>query len=187
MIDVIAIGLIVVVGIIGCFAGFSNVLKFLSDGLIGIILTVFTCYFLFGTVLALPFVQSLLASLITAVEGVGSPILTFLFVTIRLDLVVYAAVLYLIVALLRKLAVFIIGSITSIETKPMIILNRIGGSILAILWFAMIVLIVFQVIAWIVGTSGPVYEFLNQSFFLGHVFQNNPLNAIQNAFLLGIK
>lgn len=186
MIDVIAIALIIIAGIVGCFAGFSNVLKFLSEGIIGIILTVVVCYFLFGTVLALPFVQSLLAKLIEAVEGVGSPILTFLFVTIRLDLVIYAGVLYLIVALLRKLIVFLIGTVTSIETKPMIILNRIGGSLLAIVWFAMIVLIVFQVIAWIVGTNGAVCEFLNQSFFLGKVFQNNPLNAIQAVFQLGL-
>lgn len=186
MIDVIAIALLIIAGIVGCIAGFGNVLKFLSEGVIGIILTVVVCYFLFGSVLALPFVQSLLAELIKAIESVGSPILTFLFITIRLDLVVYAGVLYLIVALIRKLIVFLIGTVTSIESKPMIVLNRIGGTILAALWLCMITLIVFQVIAWIVGTNGAVYEFLNQSFFLGKVFQNNPLNAIQSVFQLGL-
>lgn len=185
MMDVIAIGIILLVAVIGCFAGFGNVLKFLSDGILGIILTVVVCYFLFGTVLALPFVQSLLEKLVTAVQGVNSPFLSFLFVTIRLDLVIYAVVLYLVVALLRKLVVFLIGSVSSIETKPMIILNRIGGTILALLWLFMIVLIIFQVIAWVVGTEGAVYDFFNQSFFLGKLYQNNPLNSIQLVFNFG--
>ncbi len=185
MVDVITIILVLAVGVIGYFAGFGKVLKALSGGLVGKILVIVACYFSFGIVLDFPFVQDLMAKLVTAIQNANSPILNFL-LTIRLDLIIFAICLYIVLSILRWLAVKLVGSFMEIQSKPLIVINKVLGIILALFWFVMFALIVFQILAWTTGVDGAVYQALQGSFLgIDKLFQANPLNAIFESIRLG--
>ncbi len=177
-IDIGAIALVLIIGLIGVFAGFGKVLKAMSGGIVGWILSIVVCYFLFGIVLNISFVQELLLRFVNLLKDSESSIVNFLAV-IRVDIIVYAIALFLIVTLLRILFVNIIKAIFEIDFIVIKIINKVLGVILALVWLAMIVLIVMQVLYWVTGANGAIYEALSGSFLgLDKLFLNNPLNDI---------
>ncbi len=182
MVDVLAIAIIVGVGLLGYLLGFGKVLKFVTGGVVGIILTVVIVYFSFNVVLAFPFVQSLLDKLIVAIQGTGSAFLIFLFETLKLDIIVFAVGLYFLVSLLRKLLVNIISNLMETDVAAIKIINRVLGAILMLFWLVVLTLIIFQVLYWIPSTQVSVNETLSESFFLGKLFNNNPLISLIDLF-----
>lgn len=162
----------------GLVMGFGKTLKLVTRGVIGKIISVVVCYFLFGIVLNMGFVQNLLDKLITALSDNGSGICTLL-IKIRIDLIVLAIALFIIVQILRKVLVSLIGDLFEIDKKPVKVINKILGVVLMFAVNAIIILVVMQILAWITGVDGSVYEFLSGSKLgLDKLFLNNPLNSV---------
>ena len=171
---------IVIIGTVlgGMIGGFGKVLKFFTQGIFGKIISVFVCYFIFGIVLDWPFVQDLLHQLNTSLAANGSWICTIL-IMIRIDLIVFAVALFVGVQLLRVLVVGVIDGIFETENAVVKVVGKTLGILLALFCTMVIVLIVFQILAWTTGVNGPVYQWMKGSIFgIDQLFVNNPLNSI---------
>ena len=185
--DVIAIILMLAFFFGGIILGFGKTLKLLTSGLVGKIISVVVCYFLFGVVLYIPFVQSLLDKMIFALKENGNFICKVL-LFIRLDLIVFAVALFIFVQLLRKWAVGLIKSFFEIDTKPMRIINKVLGAALGLVALVIFTLVIFQIIAWIGGTEGEFYQSLTGSVFkLDEIFKDNPVNSIFKTIIKSFK
>ena len=185
--DVIAIILMLAFFFGGIILGFGKTLKLLTSGLVGKIISVVVCYFLFGVVLYIPFVQSLLDKMIFALKENGNFICKVL-LFIRLDLIVFAVALFIFVQLLRRWAVGLIKSFFEIDTKPMRIINKVLGAALGLVALVIFTLVIFQIIAWIGGTEGEFYQSLTGSVFkLDEIFKDNPVNSIFKTIIKSFK
>lgn len=175
--DYIVIILILASIIFGSAFGFGKGLKWFTSGTFGKIISVVVCYFLFGIVLNWWWVQVLLGKFTALLESSGSWICSFL-LSIRIDLIVFALVLFIVVQILRMIVVGIIRSVMEIKNPVIRVINKFFGVLLFAVFAAVVGLIVFQVIAWVSGADGPFFERLSGSAFgLDYVFANNPLNA----------
>lgn len=185
--DVIAIILMLAFFFGGIILGFGKTLKLLTSGLVGKIISVVVCYFLFGVVLYIPFVQNLLDKMIFALKENGNFICKVL-LFIRLDLIVFAVALFIFVQLLRRWAVGLIKSFFEIDTKPMRIINMVLGAALGLVALVIFTLVIFQIIAWIGGTEGEFYQSLSGSVFkLDEIFKDNPVNSIFKTIIKSFK
>ncbi len=176
--DVIVLAVLAACVILGAGLGFGKVLRFITGGIIGKIISLVICYFLFGVVLHFGFVQDLLLKFTTALSDNGSWICNLL-LSIRIDLIVFAIALFIVVQILRKIVVYIIANVMEINNKAVSVINRILGIALLLAFNVMLMLIAFQIIAWISGTDGAFYTNLEGSVFgLDKLFVNNPLNSV---------
>lgn len=176
--DVIVLAVLTACVILGAGLGFGKVLRFITGGIIGKIISLVICYFLFGVVLHFGFVQDLLLKFTTALSDNGSWICNLL-LSIRIDLIVFAIALFIVVQILRKIVVYIIANVMEINNKAVSVINRILGIALLLAFNVMLMLIAFQIIAWISGTDGAFYTNLEGSVFgLDKLFVNNPLNSV---------
>ena len=176
--DVIALITIIFCFVGGAALGFGRWLKILTGGIVGKIISVIICYFLFGIVLDWYFVKAFMQKITTALQENGSWICNVL-LTIRLDLIVFGAVLFVLVQLLRKFVVYLIANVMQIDNKVISVVNRVLGVILLTVFVAILTLIVFQVVAWVMGTNGGFYQTLQGSAFgLDKIFTDNPLNSV---------
>lgn len=181
--DWILIALIVLVPLGGVAIGGGKVIHTISEGIVGKILTFIVFYFTFGLVLNFSFVQEFLITIAQAIEELDSKILDFLVLKIRLEVVVFAIIFLVIVAILRRVVANLIEELLEIDNKGMKVVNKILGGLLSLFWLFVILLIVFQVLYMITGETGSVYEFLSGSFLrLDDLYLNNPLNAIIKVF-----
>ena len=180
MITADVIALIVFLGclFIGSAFGFGKVLGWLTGGIVGKILVVVVCYFIYGVVLDFGFVRALMGKLITALQEDGSVICKVL-LAIRIDMIAFFAVLFIAVLSLRRIIVNAIDRAMSTDVKVISVTNRVLGVILLTAFAAIAMLVVFQLIAWVSGVDGSFYESLQGSAFgLDSVFTDNPLNSI---------
>ncbi|MBP5467282.1 MAG: hypothetical protein J6Y43_06960 [Clostridia bacterium] len=176
--DVIAIITLAACILLGAALGFGKGLRFITGGIFGKIISIVICYFLFGIVLSFGFVQDLLLKFTTALSENGSWICNLL-LNIRIDLIVFAIALFIVVQILRKIVVRIIANVMEMDNKVLSVINRLLGVVLLAAFAAMITLIVFQIIAWISGTDGAFFNNLQDSAFgLDKLFVNNPLNSV---------
>lgn len=174
---VILIGLLLFV-VWGIFVGFGKGLETISRGIVGFFISLVVTYFLFGIVLQIPIIGEWLGQLrdvIAAGEGWWSTLL----LTIRIDIIVYAVALFIIVTLLRIAVVQLIRVTVETQSKVAMVFNRIGGAILFAVYYCALGLIVFQILVWVGGdTALTVANGLEGSVFkLDYVFLNNPLIA----------
>ncbi|MBQ3493184.1 MAG: hypothetical protein IJA88_03670 [Clostridia bacterium] len=173
---VLVVGALCIVG--GILGGFGKVLNFFTKGIFGKIISIFVCYFLFGVVLDWPFVKEALTNLNQSLAS-SENFICDLLIKIRLDLIVFAVALFFAVQLLRKLAVKLIDKAFSANNPVMKVINKVLGVALAFFCVAVILLTVFQILAWTTGINGSVYQAMQGSFFkLDKLFVSNPLNAI---------
>lgn len=178
VIDIIAIALFAVFFLLGLGMGFGRGLKFLTGGIFGKIISIVVCYFLFGIVLSWGFVQDLLASFVNALSSSGSGFCNFL-LTIRIEMIVFAIALFAIVQLLRILIVNVVKSVMEVNNVAMRVINKVLGVALFFAAMMVLLLIVFQIIAWIGGTEGSFYQSIEGSVFgMDSLFKNNPLNSM---------
>ncbi|MGN1373048.1 MAG: hypothetical protein ACI4VK_03250 [Candidatus Coproplasma sp.] len=183
IVDWIALGIILLVALIGIMLGFGKCLKIFTGGVVGIIISVVVTYFLIGIVGSWGFVNNLLTSFKTLLAESGNGILIFLN-NIGIETIVLAIVLFIIVQLLRILIVNIIQGIAEADNVVMKIINKGLGMIFALAFFIMIALIVFQIIYLIGGdTADNFREYLTGAFKLNYVFDNNPLHVIADMWL----
>lgn len=178
VVDIVAIVSFIVFFFMGMGFGFGKGLKFCTSGWMGKIISIVVCYFLFGIVLSWGFVQDILASFVNALTENGSEFCQFL-LTIRIEIITFGIVLFIVVQLLRILVVNIIKSIMEIDSAVMRVINKVLGVVLFLGALIVLALIIFQIIAWIGGTNGGFYQEIEGSIFgLDYVFANNPLNSI---------
>ena len=174
--DYIAIGTLLVFILLGFTVGFGKGLKFFTSGTFGKILSVVACYFLFGVVLAIPLVQSLLDRFITFLRGKENWFFNVL-ITIRIDLIVLGVALFAAVQIARMIIVAIIGGIMGINNPFIKFINRMLGIVLFLCVLAVITLIFFQAVKWIGGeTDASVRQAISGSVVkLDFIYDNNPL------------
>lgn len=178
VIDIVAIALLIAFFFLGLGLGFGKGLKLFTSGWIGKIISVVVCYFIFGVVLSWGFVQDVLASFVGALKDNGSDFCEFL-LTIRIEIITFAIVLFIVVQLLRILVVNLIKNVMEIDNVVIRVVNKVFGVALFFGALIILTLIVFQVIAWIGGVDGGFYNAIEGSVFgLDSVFQSNPLNSI---------
>lgn len=176
--DAIALITIIFCFVGGAALGFGRWLKILTGGIVGKIISVIVCYFLFGIVLDWYFVKALMQKITETLQADGSWICRVL-LTIRLDLIVFAAVLFVAVQILRKFVVYIIANVMQVDNKVVSVINRVLGVVLLTVFIAILTLIVFQIVAWVMGTEGGFYQSLQGSVFgLDKIFTDNPMNSV---------
>ena len=176
--DVVVIIAFILCIVLGSLLGFGRVLRFFSGGIFGMIISVVICYFLFGVVLSWEFVQELLLKFTDTLAEKDSWILNIL-IKIRIDLVVFAIVLFGVVQLIRTLVVNFVAEIFEAQNKFVSVINRLLGLIILTAFVIIFTLIAFQIIAWVSGTDGAFYQSLSGSVFkLDALFADNPLNAV---------
>lgn len=176
--DYIAIALIVFSVLTGIFRGFGKTLRNITDGVVGKIISIVITYFLFGLVVAIPFVSSLLNKLVEALKANGSWICNLL-LKVRIDMIVLAVVLFFIVQILRKIFFNFVCDVFESQNGVVKVFNMVLGAVLVLALTTIFVLIAFQIAAWIDGTTNTVYKFFEGSKLkLDVLFKDNPLNAV---------
>ena len=176
--DIIVLVACIIFVLIGALAGFGKGLKFFTSGIFGVIISIFVCYLIFGLVLDWDAVRELLQKFNDWLAAQGS-VGTF-FADIHTDRIVLAVVLFIIIQILRIIVVKIIKSVVEINNVLFRIINKILGAAFFFAFALAILLIVFQIIAWIGGdTYANFLAKLDGSIFrLDDLLINNPLNSI---------
>lgn len=176
--DVIVLVAFLLCLVFGSVLGFGKGLRLFTGGVFGRIISVVICYFLFGVVLSWGFVQDLLLKFTDMLAAQDSWICNLL-LKIRVDLIVFALVLFIVVQILRRLVVYIISNVMESNNKVISVLNRLLGVVFLIAFAIVFMLIVFQIIAWVGGTDGAFSQNLTGSAFgLDNIFADNPLNSV---------
>ena len=185
--DWIAIAAVAGICALGAFLGFGKGLKFVTDGIFGIIISVFICYCIGGIVLEFDFVQEILNKLTGALTDKNG-FCDFL-LKIHIDIILYYIVLFIIVQLVRILIVLILKNIIESNNAVFKIINRVLGAILLLAVAALLVLLVFQIIHWIGGSTAAGFRLkLEGSFFkLDKLFESNPLLSLPDRISQAIK
>ena len=173
--DFIVLGILVISAILGLLFGFGKLLKFFTGGIIGFCISLVVVYFCLGVVTSWSFVQALMAKMHSSMESANNGFLNFL-LKINIEKVIIAICTFLIVQIIRILIVNIIKSIVEIDNKPMRVINKSLGMILMLGVAVMLILIVFQVVAWV---GGPSAENMSNSLkAFNWAFTYNPLNSL---------
>lgn len=165
--------------VLGAFIGFGKGLDLITRGMVGSAISVVACYFIYGIVLDWAFVQSLLAKFVEFMTAQETGFCDFL-LSIRIDMIAFFAVLFVLVQIVRKIAIAIVRSFFEIDFIVMRIINKVLGVALALFTLIAITLIVFQVITW--AGEGAINSVLGvfegSTLGLDKLFLNNPLNSI---------
>lgn len=185
--DWIAIVAVLVICALGALLGFGKGLKFFTDGIFGIIISIIVCYCIGGLILDLKFVQEILNKFTGALTDKNG-FCNFL-LKIHIDIIVYYIVLFIIVQLARILIVLILKNIVESNNKVFKTINRVLGAIFLLVVAALLALLVFQIIYWIGGsTAAGVRLKLDGSFFkLDKLFEHNPLTSLPDRISQAIR
>ena len=175
--ELITLGVIMLTALSGAISGFGNGLKFFARGWLGRIISIIICYFLFGLVLKIPFVQDLLQKFVATLDGETWYLKILKYV--RIDMIVFAVVLFFAVQLVKKLVVSLINGLFSINTPFIRVLNKLLGVFIYLFLLLLLVLIVFQIAYLIDGADGAIYQNTHGSLFgLDKLYLDNPLNKV---------
>ncbi|MBO7345162.1 MAG: hypothetical protein J6U92_04410 [Clostridia bacterium] len=177
--DLIAIGTILIVALIGAGLGFGRFLSFLSRGIVGKVLSIVVCYFIFGIVLDWPIVKNLLTAFVEFMQSKDNFFCNIL-LNIRIDLIAFAVVLFFAVQLLKKIFTALVRWLFEIDFFAIRIVNKIFGVILAVLTLIIATLLIFQLLSFSgAGTIEKITSCLSGSAFgLDKLFIENPLLSI---------
>ena len=176
--DWIAIAVVAAFILLGVFVGFGKGLKFFTEGIFGIIISIVVCYLIGGMVLKFSFVQQILGKFIEALTDKNK--FCTLLLKIHIEIVVYYIVLFIVVSALRVLIVFLIKRIVELNNPVSRVFNKIGGALFFLVVLVLLTFLVFQIIYWI---GGSAYESFHQklagSFFkLDKLLEANPLASL---------
>lgn len=181
--DCIMIGLIVIVGALGALLGFGKGIKILTGGIVGILISIVNCYFLFGLISNLGFVKSFMNLIVEGLTNANHFFCDFL-LTIRIEMITVAVILFILVTLVRKIIVAVIANIAEADHKVFKVINKVLGTLLSIAAFVIVFLIVLQIGYMISGANGSFAVCFKNSFFrLDEVYLHNPLSSIFERFI----
>lgn len=177
LVDGITLAVILITAVIGAISGFGRGLRIFSHGWIGRIISIIICYFIFGLVLKIPFIEELMAKFVALLDE--SKWYLKILKYIRIDLIAFAVALFFVVQLLKKLLLSVIESIFEINNRVMRVINKLLGVVIYIFILLLIALIVFQIAYYISGEGGVLYEKIKGSLFgLDKLYLDNPLNSV---------
>lgn len=182
--DWVAIALVVCTCVLGALVGFGKGLKFFTDGIFGIIVSVFICYCLGGFIMSLPFVRDLLNKITESMTDKNA-FLTWL-LKIHIEVVIYYILLFIVVQLIRIPVVLLVKFVLEINNPVFKIINRILGALLFLAVMTLIVLFVFQIVYWVQGATDGygMYGKLQGSVFkLDGLYVKNPLVSLPDRIL----
>ncbi len=182
--DWIAIALVVCTCALGALVGFGKGLKSLTDGIFGIIVSVFICYCLGGFIMSLPFVKDLLDKITASMTGKNA--FCDWLLKIHIEVVIYYILLFIAVQLIRVPVVLLVKLILEINNPVFKIINRILGAVLFLAVAAMVVMFVFQIFYWVQGAvdGHGLYGKLQGSVFrLDGLYLKNPLSSLPDRIL----
>lgn len=178
--DYIFIGLIALSTIIGLALGFGKTLKFMTKGIVGVIICGVLAYLFVGFFYNLGFVQNLLIKFTTLLESKNSAILDFL-LKIKIDLILLGVVLFIIFMIVRSIITAIIDKVMSADNVVLKVINKTLGVALNLAVMLALVLLVMQICVW--ADISQAETFLIGSFFkLDEVYANNPLMTVIEYF-----
>ncbi len=176
-VDIITLAVIMITALIGAVSGFGKGLRFFSRGWLGRIVSIIICYFIFGLVLKIPFVENLLAKFVASLDETKWYLKILKY--IRIDLIVFALVLFFAVQLVKKLVVSLIERVFEINNVVMRVINKVLGVAIYLFLLLLLVLIVFQIAYYISGADGAFYKTFQGSLFgLDKIYLDNPLNSV---------
>ncbi len=188
--DWIAIGCVALFALIGCLVGFGKGLRFFTSGIFGIIISVIVCYFLFGILLAIPFLSEVFGvggTLDVAILGDGSNgVLKMLVEEWHIGRIIFAVALFIVVQIIRKIIVAILGKVFEADNVISKFFNKIFGVILFVAMLGVFALIAGNIIAWI---GGDLHVTLTEAFEgstlkLDWLYANNPVALLMEHFVL---
>lgn len=183
--DLITLAVILLTAGLGAVFGFGKGLKFFSHGWIGRIVSVIICYFIFGMVLKIPFVEEKMTEFVAKLDE--SKWYLKILKYVRIDMILFAVLLFFAVQLLKKLAIAIVEHIFEIDTPVMRIINKVLGVAIYLFLLLLLVLIVFQIAYYIAG-EGAIYNAIKGSLFgLDKLYLDNPLNKVIESIKLSFK
>ncbi len=179
--DWIAIGIVLLFGLLGALMGFGKTLKFITGGILGVIISVVICYFLYGVVVSWPFSQDLMAKIVSSLRGADNGFCNFL-LNIHIEIVALCAIMFLVVQLARIIIVKLIKNVAEINNVVFKVINKVLGAVLMLAIVTMLVLIVFQIISWVGGSTAMDFAAkLDGSVFkIDELFAHNPLLELVN-------
>lgn len=175
--DWIFLAVLLGIAAIGALLGFGKVLKFVTGGIVGIIISIILCYCFGGMILAIPFVSRLLSDLASHWAHID-----FL-VKIHLEIIIYYIALFIVAMVLRIVIVMIIKHIAESDVFIMKLFNRIFGAILFLAFAFIIMGLTFQIIQWIDGSTAASFASLLETkgpAILRPLYENNPMSALLN-------
>ena len=171
-IDAATLIVAIVLAGLGLAVGFGRTLKFFTRGIFGFIISVFVCATFGGMIQGIPAVQNWLTSLNQSMGGFLQ--------TIHLETIVFYVVFFLVVQVVRILAVKLIAGLFSADILPVRIVNRLLGMVLMVAAVFLLLLLVFAVFRVLQDTSfvQNILGSLNGTF-LGKIYENNPVKFVQ--------
>lgn len=182
-VDFIALGIILLAALLGLLLGFGKCLKIFTSGIIGVIISVVVTYFIMGVVASWGFVQAIMEKFTEALVNNGSGFCTFL-LNIGIESIVLAIALFLIIQIIRIIIVNVIKGIAEADNVVVKVINKFLGLVFALAVFAMLALIVFQIVYMIGGDTAESFkQYLTGAFKLDVLFENNPLHVIADKWI----
>ena len=176
--DIVFLGLVALLLLIGARKGFGQILVRTVSGFFGRITAIVLTYFLYGVVLNWSIVNNLISLLVDKLTANGNWVCKLL-LAVRVDMIVLAVALFVAVFCLLRIVAGLSAKILETRFFLMTIPNRIGGAALMLCYACIGGLVFFQLSAWIFGTSGGLYPFLQGSLLrLDDIYVHNPLNSI---------
>lgn len=158
---------------IGSLIGFGRVLKFMTGGIIGILISLFICYAFGGLILDIPFIANMLTALASKWAHIGW------LSAIHLEIIIYYVVLFILTMIIRKVIVTIFAHVMETDVLALKIINKVFGAVLFTALALLVMLLVFQIICWMGGDTAV--DFLNKlsgSNIVKPIFVNNPLTRL---------
>lgn len=177
--DWVAVAIMALFAVLGAIVGFGKGLRFFTKGLTGFIISVIVCYALGGFIIQLDFIANLLTVFRGLFEGKEGWFFGFL-LTIRIDVIVYYVVLFILVQIIRIIVVKLVVKIFSSKFIVIQVLNKVLGILLFLGVLVLLTLLVFQVIYLIGGQTEASFISLitGSKINLDLFYQNNPLTEI---------
>lgn len=182
MVDIIAVISICLFSLIGVVSGFGKGLRFFTQGFFGVFIAIVICYVAGGFIANIPAVKNLVDGLNAKMSGGGD--FFKLLAGIHAEMVVYYACLFVVVLILRIIAVKVVVGIFEANIGIMKVINAILGIAFFLCVLVAITLIYFQIVYAIGGTTAEklVSTLKDSKFGLQVLYENNPLIFIIEIF-----
>ena len=173
--DYILILVVLGVALVGVLLGFGKGIKILTKGIIGILISIVNCYFLFGMIIHIGFVESFMNLIVSGLTNASNWFCNFLLL-IHIEMATVAVILFAIVMVIRKIVVAIIANIAESDHAVFRVINKSLGALLSVVAFVIVALIVMQIVVAVQYENSALYSFFKGSFFhLDEIYLNNPL------------
>lgn len=171
--DWIFIGGILACLVVGSLFGFGQLLKFITGGIAGAIISVILCYTFGGLILDIPIINTAVSDLASKWAHIGW------LSAIHLEIILYYVLLFIVTTLVRIVIVRLLRRVMETDVLVIKIINKVCGALLFTALALLVMLLVFQIISWIGGdTYNNFLLNLSGSSVLKPVFVNNPLDAL---------